>query len=421
MRGLLKSRDFVELREEDEWTDVSSLKHFFVVRNDRSIVIIKKHDTKSALIVATHNDAPCLKLKPNTKLSRFGCDQVRSAPYGNVTSSLWIDRNFLYTGQVVTRKIDNSGLVRKTVLSAESTVIIPSLAKHLGGKTIAINAELNMQPIDSLREKGKSDDLQSKQLIKDLISLSCIQKDIDQYQKDHPESKVDQPEEYLVDFDISLIPDEQTRKIGTSKDMLSGYALDVLACAISSLNGFLNSQDPQTGMNVLAIFDNYQIGGNTRIGAKSNLLESVFERIGCDDVTWANSSMINVENFKAFNPNDPKPSDQSDPVNLGDGLFVRAEMARVACANLNFKARLMMLAQQSGLSMTQYNVRTTNLCSIAQDTEIQVNVSTAIVGIGVMGLYSPRELIFQDDIACLFKFISQYFDCFRNIPEVEDI
>lgn len=453
-RKLLNDHGYVEFNEEVEWENIPN--KFYVVRNDSSLVIVNKHDTSSALIVATHNDSPCLKLKPNTKLSRFGFDQVRAAPYGNVAYSTWYDRGLTYIGKILTKTIPtpnstDSKIVSTVVAAAGSAVAIPSLAKHLGGLQITINPELHTVPIDSL--KVPTSDNQSGQLIRDILSLSGISeklKKLDQEWKKSPEYQADieknakteteksnkksdkscsyvndvlhiQPKDLIVDWDLSLIPSEPTRYIGTGGDMVAGYGIDVLASAIHSMKSFVEANDPEEGMNVLAIFDNFQINSNTRIGAKSTLLTSVFERIGCDSLTWANSRLLTIDNFYAYNPNEPTRFYNSDSVNAGDGLFIHSEMGRCGSANLNFKSQLLYLAKKKKIPLTPSNLPQYFSSSIAQDMETQINIETAIVGIPIIGLKTSRELAFNDDILCIQKLVSDYYNHFRSIPAIHDI
>ena len=436
-KKLLIQNGYVEFREDEEWTDLS-INKFFVVRNDSSIIAVNKHDTSSALIVSTHNDSPCFKLKPNTKLSRFGYDQVRVAPYGNMAYSTWIDRDLTYIGKILTKPIPPSDSPEPTIekhftAAASAVAIIPSLAKHLGGLQVTLNTELSLMPIDNL--KVPTSNSQSGQLIRDLLSLSEVndrfkkyQEELKQSEDEHDEKNEEHQKEnklnakdFLIDWDISLIPSEPTREIGTGSEMIAGYAVDVLASAISSIDLFVKSKDPDQGMKVLAIFDNYQLNGNTRIGSKSNLLRSVLERIGCDNVTWSNSYLLTIDNFNAYNPNEPPKVPYADTINAGDGLFIHSEMGRSGSANLNFKSQLMFLAKKMRIPLTPTNLNQYFSSSIAQDIETQVNIQSAIVGIPIIGLKTARELAFKDDIACIKKLVSSFYDQFASIPAIKDI
>lgn len=434
-KKLLIQNGYIEFHEEEEWLDLS-INKFFVVRNGSSIIAVNKHDTSSALIVSTHDDSPCFKLKPNTKLSRFGYDQIRVAPYGNMAYSTWIDRDLTYVGKIIIKSVPPSEPKLEThiVAAASAVSIIPSLAKHLGGLQVTLNTELNLMPIDNC--KVPTSETQSGQLIRDLLSLSEASDRIKKYEAqlkksseaeqndDQKEDKKQQklnPRDFLVDWDISLIPSEPTREIGTGSDMIAGYAIDILSSAISSINSFVKAKDPDQGMKVLAIFDNYQIDGNTRIGSKSNLLTSVLERIGCDEVTWSNSHLLTIDNFSAYNPNEPRKVPNADAINAGDGLFIHSEMGRSGSANLNFKSQLMFLAKKMRIPLTPTNLAQLFSSSIAQDTEVQVNIETAIVGIPIIGLKSARELAFKDDIECIKKLVSSFYDHFSSIPSIQDI
>ncbi|OHT16287.1 hypothetical protein TRFO_13295 [Tritrichomonas foetus] len=414
-RKILAKAGYVEFFESDPNWDTSSVNKFFVVRNDRSIIAINKKDTSSALIVSSHNDSPCLKLKPNTKLNRFGYDQVRVAPYGSANPANWMDRELLYAGQVIsTRKNENSDNSNNTAekhifVTETATTVVPMLAKHLSLNAETYNNELNIHPITNTQnlENDSLNEKHSGQLLKDLASVAgCDVEDI-------------------IDFDVALIPAEPTRRIGVSKDMVTGYGLDVLIGSLNALNAFVRAKDPQTGMNVLAIFDNFQITCLTRAGSKGDFLPAVMERIGFTSTSWANSSLLVLENLSAKNPN--MPSTENDPFparttcSPQTGIYVHAEMCRSSMANLDMRSKLNLLASNAKVSINPIPRPATSYFSIAQDIESRVNVESAIIGIPIIGLGAPRELAFSEDIADMSRFISQFYDGYRLLPSIVNV
>ncbi|OHS98330.1 hypothetical protein TRFO_08899 [Tritrichomonas foetus] len=392
-RKSLLRHGYVELLESDANWD-QSIDRFFVVRMNRSIIAVKKHNTEKAIIVATHNDSPCLKLKPNTKLSRFGYSQVRVAPYGKIYNHAWYDRELRYIGQIVTKNNDDPDKFDNHIfITGAATTIIPSLASHLGGNSTSFNAELHIPAIDNLKVPlSKVNGNQSGQFMRDLASLSgCNEEDI-------------------IDWDISLIPSEPSRKVGTSKEMTSGYAMDILSSAIPALSSFIQTKKPLHGMKVLAVFDGSQIESNTRYGAKSDFLKTVLTRIGADETTWANSVLLNLRNYSANNPNTQKDEDESNLYDMQpcNGVYIQSNDR--SCTDLNLTAMLTFLAKSENIPVKTFQSCFSFRPSIAQDIQTQINIQSAIAGIPIIGLGSPRELVFNEDVTAMMNFVNAFYE-----------
>ena len=397
---VLKEHGYAQLFEDQEWNNIPS--KFFVVRNDLTLVAINKKDLSDALILCGYNDASCLKLKPNTKLSRFGANQVRIAPYGTQNLVPWMDRDLGYAGKILYKlqkeNKEDEILEKKVFLSKNTTTVIPSHSQSPYATAPTLNAELNFVPIDNVK-LNDSDGLQSSQLMCDLASIVGCKK------------------EEIVDWDVSLIPNEPLRFIGPQKEMAAGYGLSVMASSLLPLIQFVNAKDPQSGMNVLYISGNNQLYGSTRVGSKSNFLVSVFERIGCNDSTYVNAHMVCVDTFDAPNPNLSYHNEPFININSGEGTFLYTQTDRAYISNFNLKVYLNMLAKNANVPLKPITVQL--FSTIALDLENNMNVETAVIGIPVIGKNSPRELVFENDFLSLEKLISEYLNNFRSLPEIE--
>ncbi len=71
---------------------------------------------------------------------------------------------------------------------------------------------------------------------------------------------------------------EQGHIIGMNEEMLSAPRLDNQAMVYSSIEALMSS-DHKDGINLVACFDNEEIGSSTKQGADSILLHQIVERI----------------------------------------------------------------------------------------------------------------------------------------------
>ena len=84
--------------------------------------------------------------------------------------------------------------------------------------------------------------------------------------------------EDIIDFDLFLYEFENGCLIGPNNEFISSSRLDNLAMVHASLNALINA-DGNKGINIVAVFDNEEIGSSTKQGADSNMLLNILERI----------------------------------------------------------------------------------------------------------------------------------------------
>jgi aspartyl aminopeptidase len=96
MRNALISEGFVELLEENKWAIEEGGK-YFVTRNESALIAFTTPELNFSQtgwrMIGGHTDSPCLKLKPNAQVDRFGYHQLGVEVYGGVLLHTWLDRD----------------------------------------------------------------------------------------------------------------------------------------------------------------------------------------------------------------------------------------------------------------------------------------------------------------------------------------
>ena len=274
----LIQQGFRELKESSRW-EISPGEGYFVKRNDSSLIAfrIPSAEAKGFHIVASHSDSPCFKLKAGEEtLVEKSYVKLNVEPYGGMIYATWLDRSLSVAGRLVCREGDR--LVSRTVNIDEDLLVIPNLAIHLDremNKSLAYNPQVDLQPLLSVcpaREEregeGASDEKngqgpkeRSNILMKKAASYAGVE------------------ESDILGKDLYLYVRDRGRLAGAEKELMISPRLDDLECVFASVESFLEEK-PGEYVSVCAVFDNEEVGSQTKQGAASTFLKDTLERIG---------------------------------------------------------------------------------------------------------------------------------------------
>ncbi|KAK8846056.1 hypothetical protein M9Y10_020057 [Tritrichomonas musculus] len=392
-REELVNKGFVELKETEVWDNIPN--KFFVVRDERAIAAFNMHDNSKALIVATHNDSPCFRGKPNTYLQHCGLDQARIAPYGLGQWYTWFDRDLKIAGRILYK--DGDSIKSKLFQSPEAVAIIPSLAIHLNrdlSTATNFNLEDDIMPVLSLAE-GKSDSNQSPALLKAIASSAGIEVD------------------NIVDFDVYFVDCQGPVILGTDQELLSSPRLDDQSCAITALRAFIDAPDPVEGSNIFLSFDAEEIGSRLRTGANSNFFTNILDALEVPQSFNSNSFIISADNCHANHPNYPSKNDRSHPIYLGDGVAYSWRANNSFATDTSSLNKLNKTIQDECLKILKPAVTRNDSPggrTIGPILSTQLGIETVDLGIPVLGMHSIHETCAVKDIETLLKYFKDFYN-----------
>ncbi len=301
-KKILLDNNFIELDLINPW-NLKKGQNYFVIKNDASIIAFKLGSTlnsPSIQIVASHNDSPMLKIKPNGVIYQNGYTKLNTEIYGGAIYSTFMDRPLGIAGRVIIK--EDEKIVSKNI-TLDTTVIIPNLAIHLNREintNHTINAQTDMLAILSLGETT----------INELI-----------------EKKLGKVE--VLDYDLFLYNKEEARIIGYNNEFILGPRLDNLECYYTSLEALIEGNNSEN-INIWAGFNNEEVGSGSNNGAFSTFLMDTINKIlaelKLDDnrLEIFNRSMtISADNAHAIHPNHPEKSDPTNYVKLNKGIVIK--------------------------------------------------------------------------------------------------
>ena len=210
-------------------------------------------------IAASHTDWPCMRIKPQPELVSGGCCRLSVEPYGGAILNTWLDRPLGLAGVALVRTDDPMRPARRLVAWDEPLAIIPNVAIHLNrevNKGVPTKPNVDMLPLcrtvqDAWEKKG--------------------------YLVGKLAERLGAAAEDILSFELCAYCHEPAQLVGFEQDLLSSARLDNLTSVHACLRGLLDA-DGDT-INLAVLYDNEEIGSNTRRGADSSTLTVILEKL----------------------------------------------------------------------------------------------------------------------------------------------
>ncbi|TBU10214.1 M18 aminopeptidase I zinc metalloprotease [Hamiltosporidium tvaerminnensis] len=370
IKKILLTHNFKELKSLP--TDLQPGKYFLIQHLTLLIAFIVPPKTPTSIkIVATHNDSPVLKLKPNHQYTESNIFLSSLQPYGGGLWHTWFDRPLGVAGLVITQDM------KKTLINInEPFFYIPSLAIHLDNTGIYKNGfqydkETHLNAITDL--KSKQDNSLSRQ--NSTLEDSKVEGNIRQSTNQNNSSilnyisKKYNLKEEILSHDLSLFDLSIPQTGGVSNNFIFSARQDNLFstfCAIkaitdisdisntitsdasntsntsdtsntfntsntsntSNISNTITSNTSNTSLNIVAVFDNEEIGSTTVTGARSDFFIKTIKNIICIlkinlQKVYTNSIIVSTDVAHCRHPNYTDKSEKNHSVLLGEGVVIK--------------------------------------------------------------------------------------------------
>ena len=351
-------------------------------------------------MAAAHTDYPYLRIKPNADFVTEGYAQINVEVYGGPILNTWFDRPLGVAGRVIVRS--EQAFAPKTMLyrSDKALLIIPNLAIHMNrevNKGIAINQQVDLMPVVELLPKEQ----QSTEYF-----LTFLAKELGVAKED------------ILDFELNTYCMEEPAEIGAESTMLSSPRLDNQT-SVAALLLALTEAKRQEGINLIALFDNEEIGNTSKQGAASILLHDMTRRIyralGCSeeqtDAAMYNGMLLSVDVAHALHPNHKEKMDITNHPVLGRGFCIKEACSQSYATDAEAIGILMQLCDAHEIPCQRFVNRSDvrgggTLGSVASTL---FPVKTVDIGIPLLSMHSARELMGRDDFDALEAAVCVYF------------
>ena len=443
----LKSSGFTQIYESDPW-NLEPGKKYFYTRNNSCIIAFnvgqKFNPEESCFkIIGAHTDSPSLRIAPNSYNPKGKIERYNVQYYGGGLWFTWLDRDLSLAGKVIFK--DNEGKLTSKIIQVEEPIFfIPNCPPHLKSgserESLTINKENHLKPLiatlkvneilNEEEEKEDDENPKDKKLGKTLrkIILKELNKDC--------EKPIINSGEQIIDYDLVLYDSQSPNLIGLNKEFLASGRLDNLGSSIPALYAMINASkdellSEQSSINIIALFDNEEIGSMTYQGADSNFFLMHLKRIFSQSLNitktpysedlymrfMAKSYVISADLAHAYNPN-YSDKFQSEHKNLmQQGVVLKINVNGRYSTESENAAVFKELGKLCNVPIQEFIVRQDSPCgtTIGPITSAKIGIKSVDVGIAQLAMHSIREQLGIVDLYYYRTIFEEFFKSYEKV------
>ena len=399
----LDQAGYTRLQESARWQLQPGGK-YYVTRNGSALLAFRVPAAFDAaagagfMIMASHSDAPTLRIKPNPEVNVQGAYATLNVElYGGALLNPWFDRPLSVAGRLAVKTPE--GVRMQLVKVDRDLLLIPSLAIHMNREAnngVKLNVQKDLLPLFA---EGEAAEGALLQVVAEAAGVAV---------------------DDILGHELVLYVRDQPRLWGRANEFLSAPRLDDVQCAFSSLAGFLESEGVESAaIPVHVVFDNEEVGSSTKQGAASTFLRDtlrrVYEALGLSagDLrrAFARSFMISADNGHALHPNYPEKCDPTNKPILGKGILIKQAANQKYTTDAFSEGVCRILAERAGVPVQTFVNRSDvpGGSTLGNLSGNQVAVATVDVGLAQLAMHSCYETGSAHDTAYLVALARQLF------------
>ena len=389
VKKMLDAEGYTELYECDRWKLAVDGK-YYVIRNGTSIIAFRTvRNARGFMITASHSDAPAFRVK-TTSETVGAYTRLEVEKYGGMIYYTWLDRPLSVAGRVMVKTPE--GMEARLVDLDCDLLTIPSLAIHLNR---GVNDGAKFNPAKDLLQlytmNGAKGDL--------MASVA---------------EKLGVGSEDILSHDLFLYNRDEGKRVGKDGEFILCPRLDDLGCVYTSTVAFLNAESSRA-VPVLSVFDNEEVGSETKQGAASTFLRDTLLRISGSDAALAvaleNSFMVSADNAHAKHPASPEMSDPDNAPLLNGGVVIKYNASQRYATDGLSDALFRTVCQRAGVSVQTYCNRADlpGGSTLGSISNTRVSVPTVDIGLPQLAMHSANETAGAHDIEAMIKALTELY------------
>ncbi len=353
-------------------------------------------------IMVAHVDSPRLDLKPNPMFEEAGLCYLKTHYYGGIKKYQWTATPLALHGVVMLR-----GGERKEICIGEDendpVFYITDLLPHLGGE-------------QSTKPLGKAIDGESLNAV--IGGLPAVEDEEDKEAVKTAVLKLLNKKYGLTEVDLQcselcFVPAGRARDVGFDGSLISAYGHDDKVCAYPEMCAIFESNSPHTLVAVFA--DKEEVGSDGTTGMQSKVISDVIETISSSlganpiEVRY-NSKCISADVTAAFDPAYSSVYEKRNSTFINCGAAVSKYTGARGKSSTNdadaeFMGWIRDIFDDNGVYWQTGELGAVDAGGGGTVAKFIANlgIDTVDVGVPVLSMHAPYELISKADVYSLYK------------------
>lgn len=400
---LFEAEGYKELKLGESWK-LEAGEGYFINAYDTSLIAFtvgkdaKAHP--SIRIAASHTDWPCLMVKPSPETDAGGYGKLNVSVYGSAILSTWMDRPLSLAGKVCTKGKDPFHPNVHIVDFKRPLLTVPNLAIHFNREVnngIALNPQIDMQPIIAMLDGT---------LNKDSFFLDLLAEEI----------RVEKTE--ILDYEFYIYNCDRPQLLGIQEEFLSSPRLDNLTSVHACVSGLLNGSR-EKGIYVAALYDNEEIGSETKQGAASPLTDRILEKIYLSlgytrseylDALF-NGFLLSLDVAHALHPNKMDKYDPNDRIAVNEGVAIKLAVTQAYATDASYISVIEDICRSGDIPYKKFCNRSDikGGSTLGSISSCFLTMPAVDAGVPILAMHSARELMGAKDQWALAEMTRLFF------------
>ena len=357
-------------------------------------------NTPTLKLAASHTDWPCLKVKPAPEVTSLKYGKLNIEVYGGPLLGTWFDRPLSMAGKVCVP--GPSPMKPETIFVdfSRPLLTIPNLAIHMNRDAndgVAINPQIDMLPLIARI---------TDELSKEDFFLEALAKEAGVKKED------------ILDYEICIYNWEKGTLLGLQNEFYSSPRLDNLTSVQACLNG-ITAGPGKNGINVIALYDNEEIGSHTKQGAASALMERILEKI-CLSLGYSRETFLNIvlngfllslDVAHAIHPNHGEKCDIKNQILMGDGVAIKLASSQAYATDASSTGVIEGICRTNHIPYKKFSNRSDvkGGSTLGSISSALLTMRTVDAGVPILAMHSAREVMGTRDQEALVKLAEAFF------------
>ena len=372
-------------------------------------VMGKKGVSEGTRLAIAHIDSPRIDLKPNPLYEANDLALFKTHYYGGIRKYQWLAMPLALHG--VVSLVDGTNV--KVIFGedeSEPVLCISDLLPHLAYEQVTkpLNKAFDGEDLNVLVGSRPYSDEDEGELVK-LNVMSILNE------------KYGITEQDFLSAELCLVPTYKTRDVGFDKSLLGGYGHDDKCCAYPAIMAAIDAKDPEyTAITVLC--DKEETGSDGNTGMQSDFLRYFIMDLAksegvADYQAISRSKCLSADVNAAYDPTYASAFEGRNSSYLNRGVVISKYTGHggkggTSDASAEYMGEVRRMLEKNGIIWQVGELGRVDLGgggTIAKYIA-NMNVDTVDLGVPVLSMHAPFEIISKIDIYMAYRAFFSFFE-----------